>query len=308
VFTRDSEVTNTISSGLLCFPEGTHPNPISFTLLMLSTLVGSGVWLMVATFLSLPVSTTHSIIGSVIGCGIVMSGFKVVCYKEVLMLGVWWIASPVIGFVASLLCWFLLKKLVIHSSNPRKRTRIVLPFLTAFTTVVLILFLIYKGAKGILPKSLNDIWYLWSLIIPASALIIGIFIAVFTWLVVLPWIKRRVEDPEYMTEQISDSSSNIQALSDCSSDTQALRFEKKDILNGNLDEQFMNDKNESLSFNVLVVLTSCCIAMAHGSNDIANASGPLSAIIYTYNTGRLPEATTENVKWATWVTGIANLL
>src|SRR5690606_11805703 len=113
--------------------------------------------------LSLPVSTTHSVVGAVIGCGIVMGGFQVVCYKEVLMLGVWWVASPIIGFVVSLIFWFFLKKLVIQSSNPRQRTRIVLPFLTAFTTVVLILFLIYKGAKGVLPKSLNDIWYLWSL-------------------------------------------------------------------------------------------------------------------------------------------------
>lgn len=251
VYTGYSDVTNTISSGLLCFPEGTNRNPISFTLLMLSTLIGSGVWLMAATLLSLPVSTTHSIVGAVIGCGIVMGGFQVVCYKEVLMLGVWWVASPIIGFVVSLIFWFFLKKLVIQSSNPRQRTRIVLPFLTAFTTVVLILFLIYKGAKGVLPKSLNDIWYLWSLIIPASALVFGIIVAVFTWLVVLPWIKRRVEDPQYMNGEQNETSIN----------TKILGFEQQDILDNKSEEQLMNEKSERLSFNVLVVLTSCCIAM-----------------------------------------------
>lgn len=167
------------------------------------------------------------------------------------MLGVWWVASPIIGFVVSLIFWFFLKKLVIQSSNPRQRTRIVLPFLTAFTTVVLILFLIYKGAKGVLPKSLNDIWYLWSLIIPASALVFGIIVAVFTWLVVLPWIKRRVEDPQYMNGEQNETSIN----------TKILGFEQQDILDNKSEEQLMNEKSERLSFNVLVVLTSCCIAM-----------------------------------------------
>lgn len=91
-----SDVSTKIATDII----NINANPVSsivFMLLMVSTLVGSGSWLLLASVLGLPVSTTHSIIGSIVGCGWLIGGFNFVNYRNLILISVSWILSPVLG-------------------------------------------------------------------------------------------------------------------------------------------------------------------------------------------------------------------
>ena len=97
---------------------------IDFMLLMVSTLIGSGAWLFVATIASLPVSTTHSIVGSLIGCGILIGGLDIVNFSELIKIVVSWVVSPLIGCITTFLFWIILGNLTIKSPNAIRNLKI----------------------------------------------------------------------------------------------------------------------------------------------------------------------------------------
>jgi inorganic phosphate transporter, PiT family len=116
-------------------------------LLMVSTLIGSGTWLLVATLASLPVSTTHSIVGSLVGCGVLIGGTDLVNWLELVKISTTWLLSPALGLIATFTFWGLLGRFTVKSSNPIRNLKIAQPFMTGFTVCFVSLFLIYKGLQ-----------------------------------------------------------------------------------------------------------------------------------------------------------------
>jgi PiT family inorganic phosphate transporter len=229
------EVTSTIRKGIVD-AELLSETPELLVYGMLAALLAAGTWLLVASHKGWPVSTTHSIVGAIVGFAAVGIGVDAVHWEKVGTIVMSWVVSPVTaGFIAFLI-YLSVQWLILRQEDPLAKAKRYVPvyiFLAAFTiTLVTIL----KGLKHVgLSISLRDAYLLAMAIAAVIAAIGGVA------------IKRIKPDP---------------------------KVEKK--------EHFYTVERV---FGVLMVVTACSMAFAHGSNDVANAIGPLAAVISVASTG-----------------------
>ena len=229
------EVTSTIRKGIVD-AELLADTPELLVYGMLAALLAAGTWLLVASHKGWPVSTTHSIVGAIVGFAAVGIGVDAVHWEKVGTIVMSWVVSPVTaGFIAFLI-YLSVQRLILRQEDPlacAKRFVPVYIFLAGFTiTLVTIL----KGLKHVgLSISLGDAY----LMAIAIAMVIAVIGAIA--------INRIKPDP---------------------------KVEKKD--------HFYTVERV---FGVLMVVTACSMAFAHGSNDVANAIGPLAAVISVASTG-----------------------
>jgi PiT family inorganic phosphate transporter len=220
---------------------------------MLAALLAAGTWLFVASKNGWPVSTTHSIVGAIVGFAAVGIGVDAVQWGKVGTIVMSWVVSPVTaGFIAYLI-YQTVQKLILRQDDPLEKAKRYVPvymFLAAFTiTLVTIL----KGLKHVgLTISLRDSYIL--------AVLIAMGIAVLGAVV----IRRIKPDP---------------------------KLEKK--------AHFYTVERV---FGVLMVITACGMAFAHGSNDVANAIGPLAAVISVAQNGVISAKSTLPV-WVLMIGG-----
>ncbi|EDO7914830.1 phosphate permease [Campylobacter coli] len=118
-----AEVTKTIRSGIVIFPE--QFDPMLFVAIMLAALLSSGVWIFIATKKGLPVSTTHSIIGGIVGASIMMGLLKfdgiqtlsMVKWSEILRIAISWVASPLLGGIVAYIIYSYIDKKILKPSE-----------------------------------------------------------------------------------------------------------------------------------------------------------------------------------------------
>ena len=228
-------VTSTIRKGIVD-TELLSGTPELLVYGMLSALLAAGTWLLVASRKGWPVSTTHSIVGAIVGFAAVGIGIDAVKWGQVGTIVMSWVVSPVTaGFIAFLIYQSVLW-LVLQHENPLERARRWVPvyiFLAAFTIT---LVTITKGLKHVgLDISTRDSYFLATGIAIAIALIGAYFIRQ-----IQPDPKAEKDHHFYTVERV---------------------------------------------FGVLMVITACSMAFAHGSNDVANAIGPLAAVVSVAQTG-----------------------
>lgn len=229
------EVTSTIRKGIVD-SSLLSGSPELLVYGMLASLLAAGTWLLVASRNGWPVSTTHSIVGSIVGFAAVGIGIDAVQWAQVGTIVVSWVVSPLTaGFIAFLI-YMSVQRLILQHEDPLQRAKRYVPvyiFLAAFTIVLVTL------VKGLKHVGLD-------LSLPASymtAIAIGVVIAVFGALA----IQRIQPNP---------------------------KLDKK--------QHFYTVERV---FAVLMIVTACSMAFAHGSNDVANAIGPLAAVISVAQTG-----------------------
>ncbi len=203
---------------------------------MLAALLAAGTWLFIASRNGWPVSTTHSIVGALVGFAAVGIGFDAVQWGKVGTIVMSWVISPITaGFIAYLI-YMSVQKLILRQDDPLERAKRYVPvyiFLAAFTmTLVTIL----KGLKHVgMDISLANSYFL--------AALIGLLISL-----VGAFAIRRIKPDK--------------------------KLDKK--------QHFHTVERV---FGVLMIVTACSMAFAHGSNDVANAIGPLAAVISVARTG-----------------------
>lgn len=229
------EVTSTIRKGIVD-PDLMSGNPELLVYGMLAALLAAGTWLLVASRQGWPVSTTHSIIGAIIGFAAVGIGIDAVQWGQVVTIVMSWVVSPLTaGFIAYLI-YQSVQKLILTQEDPLEKARRYVPvyiFLAAFTiTLVTIL----KGLKHV---GLN--------INLANSYLLAISIAVGIAIIGSIAIRRIKPDKKAEKKQHFHTVERV--------------------------------------FAVLMVVTACGMAFAHGSNDVANAIGPLAAVISVAQTG-----------------------
>ena len=231
------EVTSTIRKGIVD-ADLLSDTPELLVYGMLASLLAAGTWLLVASRSGWPVSTTHSIVGAIVGFAAVGIGIDAVKWGKVGTIVMSWVVSPLTaGFIAYLIYRSVQKLILVHE-NPLERARRYVPiyiFLAAFTmTLVTIL----KGLKHVgLDISVQQA-YLFATAIAVGIALVGSY-----------FISKIEPDPE---------------------------AEKK--------QHFITVERV---FAVLMVVTACGMAFAHGSNDVANAIGPLAAVIGVATTGSI---------------------
>jgi PiT family inorganic phosphate transporter len=203
---------------------------------MLAALLAAGTWLLIASRNGWPVSTTHSIVGAIVGFAGVGIGVDAVQWGKVGTIVMSWVVSPVTaGFIAYLI-YQSVQRLILRQEDPLAKAKRYVPvyiFLAAFTiTLVTIL----KGLKHVgLTISLRDSYIL--------AILIAVVIAVVGAVII-----QRIQ-PDKKAEK---------------------------------NQHFYTVERV---FGVLMVVTACGMAFAHGSNDVANAIGPLAAVISVAQNG-----------------------
>jgi len=147
-FLVGGHVTNTVRKGIVS-PAVFADKPEVFVLGMLAALLASGIWLNLATFLGLPVSTTHSIVGSIVGFGLVVGGVAAVNWGKLGSVVMSWVVSPLVGGLLAFLTFTFIKRTVLSSWNPVKAARRVVPILIVPVAMVLVLSMAYKGLKNL---------------------------------------------------------------------------------------------------------------------------------------------------------------
>ena len=116
---------------------------------MLAALLAAGIWLNLATYLGLPVSTTHAIVGAVVGFGLLVGGSSAIKWGKVGSVVLSWVISPLVGGVIAWLTFTFIKRTVLSSWNPVRAARRAVPLLLIPVTMILVLSMLYKGLKNL---------------------------------------------------------------------------------------------------------------------------------------------------------------
>lgn len=183
------EVVDTVRSGIISMDAiGDSRN---FATLMLAALLSGAIWLHFATAIGAPVSTTHSIVGGILGAGIAAGGFGVANWMELGNIAASWIVSPVSGGIIAALLLFFIKNTITYKQDKKQAAKRVVPYLIAFMTWAFTLYLINKGLKNVIAVDF------------ASALIVSIVLAVVVFLIVRVMIANAVESMENKKEEIN---------------------------------------------------------------------------------------------------------
>lgn len=288
-------VSQTIQSGIVksdFFSE----NPILLVYGMLSALIATGLWLQVASYFGWPVSTTHAIVGSIIGFGVTAGGVNAIYWNNVTFIVTSWVLSPLLGGVVSYFIFSLLRKKIFYSANPVKAAKQMAPLLVFIVFVTLSLIMIYNGLR-------NIHMHLTLFEAIATSSLFGFSGAVVTYFLVqrikepmhLPKIPTH-EDAEIFTRLDKAKKHLQQALGSSHGEVQYQLnelVEEVDALNRTL-KQGIESRDVPAEYTLvekifggLQILTACLMAFAHGANDVANAIGPLSASLAVLNTGTI---------------------
>lgn len=215
---------------------------------MLASLLASGTWLIIASFFGWPVSTTHSIIGAVIGFGLIARGVDAIYWDQIINIALSWIVTPIIALAAAFLLFRSVQYLIFESPTPIKNSKRYVPWYIFVVSMVLSLVTLLNGLQHV---GLNlKAW---------ECILISILISV-----VVMFIGR------FLLRRIPTNHENN---------------ERADFA-----------KIEKI-FGILMLFTACAMAFAHGSNDVANAIGPLAAIVGIVDSGGSVLATAHIPFW-----------
>ena len=199
-------VTTTISKGMIN-PDLFAAAPDKLMLGMFAALVASGIWVHLATVLGMPVSTTHSIVGAVVGFGMVSVGVGAISWGKVITIVLSWVVSPLAGAIIAGGIYYLIRERILRSDNPEQQAMRWSPFLIGSVLVVIVLSLIFKGLKNL---HLNlGFGQTLAIALPFSALggVVGRF-----W---LKYLLRRDEQAEDQSTPLQAFFAHLQVMTAC---------------------------------------------------------------------------------------------
>ena len=221
------EVTSTIRKGIVD-PELLGQDPELLVYGMMAALLAAGVWLLVATMLGWPVSTTHSIVGAIVGFASVGISVDAVQWGKVAEIVSSWVISPVVAGSLSFLLYMSVRRFIFAAHDPYKAAKRLVPVYIFMVGFVVAMVTMVKGLKHIGFNITFEEAVVYATGIAAFIMLLGI--------IALSRIRR-------------DTGSGPQNL-----------------------------ENVEAIFGILMIFTACSMAFAHGSNDVANAIGPLAAV------------------------------
>ncbi|MDP3524441.1 MAG: inorganic phosphate transporter [Hoeflea sp.] len=206
-------------------------DPDVFIAAMMAALVAAAMWIHLATFIGAPVSTTHSIVGGVMGAGIAAAGVDAVNWATMGSIAASWVISPFMGGVIAALFLAFIKMAIIYRQDKIAAARRWVPVLIAIMAGAFAAYLSLKGLRALVDISFSE------------ALMIGAATALASWLIARPLIARQ--------------------------------------------SRGLENRNQSLRklFGIPLICSAALLSFAHGANDVANAVGPLAAIVHTAEYG-----------------------
>ena len=280
-FFAGDAVTDTVRKGILVvdFDNQTLVNAISNDLMygFIAAMMAAAVWLTIATRYGLPVSTTHSIIGGIVGVGLVMEvqhETSLIDWAVVEKVAMSWVASPVMGGLFAFFTFWIIREAILDTSDPEARARWMAPILSIPTFFVLCLALQFKALKGFFTKAQKNGWienkYDWLPVkengswnpmmdnawFPINSLILAGIVSIIA-AVALAYILRNYD----------------------------FKGEKEGF------------HGVERIFVWLQVIAAAYVAFAHGANDRSNAIGPMAAVYQVLSNGGQLEAVADVPTW-----------
>lgn len=243
------EVTSTIRKGIIDVETaGFAESPELLVYGMLSSLLAAGIWLLVASNFGWPVSTTHSIIGAIVGFAMVGISVDAVMWSQVVSIVASWVVSPLISGILAFMLFRSVQRLVLNTEDPFANAKKYVPFYIFLVGFVIAMVTLVKG--------LSHVGLEFTFLQSAQlAIVFGLFVMGIGVLML-----RRI----------------------------------KEVEGENRDFHFASVERV---FGVLMIFTACSMAFAHGSNDVANAIGPLAAINSIIVSGGVFDTTSALPAW-----------
>ncbi|MFZ7129826.1 inorganic phosphate transporter [Avibacterium avium] len=228
------EVTETIKSGVLN-PTEYIATPEILALGMMAALFSSGLWLLIASRMGWPVSTTHTIIGAIIGFGLITVGPNSIDWSAIRNIVGSWFITPVIAGVVAYGIFFSTQKLIFDTEKPLRNAQKYGPYYMGLTIFILSVVTMIKGLKHVGLHLTSSETFFISLAISALSVVASHFY---------------FRSKKFRQTVKSGTFGAVEKV-----------------------------------FSILMLLTACAMAFAHGSNDVANAIGPLSAVVSIVDNG-----------------------
>jgi PiT family inorganic phosphate transporter len=272
-FFAGDAVTDTVRKGILTvdFADGTVDAVLSQDIAFgfIAAMMAAATWLTIATRMGLPVSTTHSIIGGILGVGLILEvkhGTSLIDWEVVQKVVMSWVASPLMGGLIGFFSFMIIKKLILESENPIDRSRWLAPVLAFPTFFVLGLALQFKALKGFISRAASEGW----------------IENKYDW---LPVKEDGVFDPWADNAWIPINSILLAAFIGAVSSI-ALYMVLRRI---DINEEKRGFRGVERIFVWLQIITAAYVAFAHGANDRSNAIGPMAAVwqVLSSDTGEL---------------------
>ncbi|KMK51505.1 phosphate permease [[Actinobacillus] muris] len=239
------EVAETIKSGIIA-SEAFAGKPDVLILGMMASLFSAGTWLLVASKMGWPVSTTHSIIGAIVGFACITVGMEAVQWSEFGgIVGSWFITPPIAGFVAYII-FISTQKLIFDTEKPLENARKYAPYYTALTVFIICVVTLDKGLKHV---GLN--------LSGKETALLGLIVAIISAIICIFYLRSKS-----FLSRLSDGFDGVEKV-----------------------------------FTILMIITACAMAFAHGSNDVANAIGPVAGVVSIVDHGGIIEGKTIMAPW-----------
>jgi len=317
-----SHVTDTIRKGIAdysCFED----DPAILMYGCMCVLAAMSVWLVTASYLEMPVSTTHSCVGGMIGMTMVSRGVNCVTWtketdkfpyiKGVSAIVVSWLLSPIVSGIFASFFFYILRLSVLRSENSFTRSKYAFPILLGSTVCINVFFIVYKGAKFL---KLNE-----TPIETAFAYAFGLGCGVgLLSLTIVPYLHKLAE--QTFIDEMKDNENHEIEIGDDKCELpdntklhmriynfikNSLNVDRREIIEG--DETVMNihenaekfDDRTEISMRYLQIITACCDAFAHGANDVANSIAPFGAIWAIYESGEVSKKKNDLGDNAYWI-------
>jgi PiT family inorganic phosphate transporter len=231
------DVVGTIKKGIID-PAAFGNDPMVFVYAMSAALLAAALWLNLATWLKAAVSTTHSIVGRVLGGGIAAGGFAIVSWGTMGKIAASWVISPVLGGVIAAIFLYVIKSQILYKEDKLAAAKKIVPILVALMAAAFMTYLTLKGLKKVWPVIVDTLSFLPQTKKPSLfvALLFGLIGASVTYMIVKPRIVKKVMGMEATRGSIN------------------------------------------LLFTIPLIFAAALLSFAHGANDVANAVGPLAAV------------------------------
>jgi PiT family inorganic phosphate transporter len=183
------QVTETIRKGILHLDVLADPKIVIWG--SISALIGATIWLAIATYKSWPVSTTHSIVGGMVGYGIAAGGLAVVNWSKIITITLSWVISPLVGLAVSYIMFKSISATILHSKDIKRNSKLWIPFFLGLAAFIIALSFITKTLHmSITFKAL------------IYAVLFGIFMAIILMIYVILKLKNASDDPYVYVEEI----------------------------------------------------------------------------------------------------------
>ncbi|MFN4238189.1 MAG: inorganic phosphate transporter [Vogesella sp.] len=217
------EVVGTIRNGII--NPALIADQATFIWLMMAALLAAALWLNIATAVGAPVSTTHSIVGAILGAGVAAGGMGIADWGKVATIAASWVVSPLLGAGIAAMFLYFIKRNITYQSDMLAAARRMVPVLVALMAWTFSSYLMLKGLNRIIEISF------------VHAILGGAVIGAVTYAVLKPLVTRK-------TSQLDNNKQAINSF-----------------------------------FTLPLIFAAALLSFAHGSNDVANAIGPLAAIV-----------------------------